>query len=438
MKLISFNVNGLRAFMKEWAFRDVFPDADIVCLQEIKMGVGEHSLDIAGYHAVWSTPRHLSRAGYSGVATLVRHGSPYEILEEHCIFGDKLLDDEGRIVKTHHVGGFHLWNVYFPNEGKRPDYRRHFFERIFQEIQGDSKSCNRVIVAGDFNICPASADHCMYARNGSSFYEDDDMRRRLRKVIEEDDWVDTFRRFHPLKTEAYTCWNVKLGTRQSNYGTRIDLILASTAMSVRSADLLTHVHGSDHCPVVAEFDVDVPSEAAIIQRKRRPQQPKLTDFFAPSQSSADLHSVMSDSHPIDDVAGGLEQKVDTLVPNRKRRLKDSSITTFFEIMPPGNKVADSLTGQGSINYDEGASVGKEARSDEETMPPVHDQRDVWSQLGFGRPKDAPLCRGHREPCKLLKVAKKGPNQGRFFYICARSIGSDPVENRCSHFEWLRR
>ena len=211
--------------------------------------------------------------------------------------------------------------------------------------------------------------------------------------------LDTFRYLHPTQGHAYTCWSTLLDCRKTNFGTRIDYILASTCLSSRvlQAEVWQHVKGSDHCPVFAELDLHLtrPASQAV---------PSLcSDFFSGKQSN--LLSFVS------------------ATPREKKK---------------GNETAKSR--------DSHAKGTKRPPSSFSSLPQAKQtklgvQQSLFSLSSTQNTKKAdkastPTCKGHNEPCVLRKVKKPGPNKDRGFWVCARPMGgkTDP-QARCGYFQW---
>jgi exodeoxyribonuclease-3 len=252
MKLISWNVNGIRAGVKK-GFIDVFKelDADIFCIQETKAQSDqtEDALsEIEGYE-IHST--HAERKGYSGVTVLTRV-KPLGVTEgididEH--------DQEGRVL-TLEYDDFYLVNVYVPNSGsglKRLDYRKSWDE-AFLEYNKKLEEKKPVIMTGDFNVAHNEIDLARPKSNynktaGYTQTEIDGMDN-----IRSAGFIDSFRHFYPDKVE-YTFWSMKMRAREKNLGWRIDYFLVSPQLKAKMKDarILTEIMGSDHCPIVLEL-----------------------------------------------------------------------------------------------------------------------------------------------------------------------------------------
>jgi len=331
------------------------------------------------------------------------------------------LNSEARCIITDHEA-FVLMNVYFPNDSgpERSTFRMNFYKAIeakmkdIVELQGRS-----IILVGDLNTTCYPIDHCDYSRpfrdlnpdrlvndsnqlkddydklicdyllNGESeeiplivrdFYEIQPSRAWIYRLLHRPSpFIDLFRKFHPTNPEKYTCWNTRVSARPSNYGTRLDYVIVGGPLwqiegMIRGCEAWDEFMGSDHCPVVAEFDIPM--------------------------------------------AKGMK-KDEIVLPSLfiRQHCNQSRIDQFFKPCPTVSEKRPFIL-----------------QSEEKML----EKSSSHVQSVLGNPKPAPLCRGHREPCKLLKTTKKGPNQGRDFWICSRLTGhaSDP-ESRCNHFEWRR-
>lgn len=256
MKIISWNVNGIRACANKGLFEFIkSQNADVTCLQETKAHPGQLDLSFTSdnpFKNYWSTS--AKKKGYSGTVNYCKPGSE-PISVEHGI-GIRQYDLEGRFVVADH-GDFLLYNVYFPNGSASDD--RHFFKQDFLRdftfhLKNKIKEGREIIVVGDYNVAYMEQD----------VYDP----KRLSKVSgflpEEREWfneflgagfVDICRKFYPEDSGLYTWWSYREGARQKNNGWRIDFICATKklAKKMTSFEILKDQHGSDHCPVVAEF-----------------------------------------------------------------------------------------------------------------------------------------------------------------------------------------
>ena len=253
MKLISWNVNGLRAVLDKGLLRWLKRTApDVLCLQETKLNVALMPPElkvVRGYHVYYS---HASRPGYSGVGTWSR-AKPLAVGHG---FGEPRFDDEGRILQTDH-GAFVLLNIYFPN-GKKDDerlrYKLAFYDATLAYCQALRRAGRRLVICGDVNTAHHEIDLARPKDNvnvsGFLRVERDWLDRWTAAG-----YVDTFRRLHP-GTAAYSWWSQRTAARDRDVGWRLDYFYVSDDLwpQVRAADILGDVEGSDHCPVTLELD----------------------------------------------------------------------------------------------------------------------------------------------------------------------------------------
>lgn len=250
MKFISWNVNGFRAVMTK-GFPEIFSslDADIVCLQETKMQEGQAEFSPEGYHVFWNSAQ---KKGYSGVAIASRL-APLSVtrgigIAEH--------DTEGRVL-TAEYPDFFLVNVYTPNsqdELRRLEYRMEW-EKAFRDYVMKLDRNKPVIICGDLNVAHKEIDlrNPKTNRKNPGFTDEE---RGCMTTLLDSGFVDTFRHFYPDMEEAYSWWSYRNRAREKNIGWRIDYFLVSERLvpRLRSADILGHIYGSDHCPVLLEVD----------------------------------------------------------------------------------------------------------------------------------------------------------------------------------------
>ena len=249
MKLISWNVNGLRAVMKKNFYEFVNDtNPDILCIQETKMQEGQADVELPEYHKYWCS---AEKKGYSGTLTL----SKEEPLNVTCNMGVDKHDHEGRIVNCEYPG-FYLVNVYVPNsqnELARLDYRMEWEDDFLKYIKQLEKN-KPVIICGDMNVAHKEIDLKNPATNRRNAGFTDEEREKM-SLLQASGLTDTFRFFYPEREGAYSWWSYRGNARANNTGWRIDYFLVSKALEDRleSADILTDVYGSDHCPVVLEI-----------------------------------------------------------------------------------------------------------------------------------------------------------------------------------------
>jgi len=253
MRIISWNVNGIRAVSKKNFFEDFSLMApDILCLQETKAQddqVAEALAPITDYH-IYSNS--ADKKGYSGTAIL----SKIEPIKVTSDIGIPEHDTEGRVLCLEY-NSFYLVNVYVPNSGSellRLGYRQTWDKAFFNYLKNLEKE-KPVIVCGDFNVAHSAIDLARpkpnYNKSAGYMQEEIDGMDRFTK----EGFTDTFRHFYPDKTEAYSWWSYRAGARAKNVGWRIDYFLVSDSFlpSIKSSTILNEVLGSDHCPVGIEL-----------------------------------------------------------------------------------------------------------------------------------------------------------------------------------------
>lgn len=245
MKLISWNVNGLRACMGK-GFADFFSasDADVFCIQETKMQEGQADFGFAGYHEYWNS---AEKKGYSGTAIFSRA----EPLSVTTGIGVPEHDREGRVI-TAEYPGFYLVNVYTPNSQRelaRLAYRMEW-EEAFKAYLLGLKAKKPVIACGDMNVAHEEIDLKNPKPNRGNAGFTDEERQKFSALLEAG-FVDSFRFLYPDKAGAYSWWSYMYHAREKNAGWRIDYFLVSQELKARVGDSLIYsdVAGSDHCPV---------------------------------------------------------------------------------------------------------------------------------------------------------------------------------------------
>ena len=245
MKLISWNVNGLRACIGK-GFLDfcALADADVYCLQETKLQAGQLELDLPGYHQYWN---YADKKGYSGTAIFTKE----EPLSVTYGFGDDLHRHEGRVI-TAEYPDFYLVCCYTPNaqDGlKRIDYRM-LWEDDFREYLRELDGKKPVVLCGDLNVAHQEIDLKNPGPNRGNAGFSDQERGKMTELLEAG-FVDTFRYLYPDKTGAYSWWSYRFNARANNAGWRIDYFIVSQRLRDRiaAADIYSEIPGSDHCPV---------------------------------------------------------------------------------------------------------------------------------------------------------------------------------------------
>ncbi len=288
MRLISWNVNGLRAALKK-DFRESFDqlDADVFALQETKLQPGQVDLELPGYCQFWS---YAQKKGYSGTAVFCK-ARPRQVLHG---LGDEYLDAEGRIVAVE-FEQFWFVDVYTPNaqdQLARIDHRmqwddafRDFCKGLEEGVlpagvpverdgdegfgvghaaedlpltqPGEAADPKPVVMCGDFNVAHEEIDLKNPGPNRGNAGFSDEERGKFTELVEAG-FIDTFRLLHPDLPGAYSWWSYRFKARQNNAGWRIDYFLVSDALrgAVAGASIYSEVMGSDHCPVGLELDLD--------------------------------------------------------------------------------------------------------------------------------------------------------------------------------------
>ncbi|KAL6458830.1 hypothetical protein MHYP_G00323020 [Metynnis hypsauchen] len=342
MKIVTWNINGIRTFKNGIKKALDSFDADIICVQETKVTrdlLDERTAVVDGYNSYFSFSR--GRSGYSGVATFCKDtATPFAAEEgltgllanlgdavgcygDQCAFSTEelqSLDSEGRAVITQHKfmreeGSETLTviNVYCPRADPEKPERKLFKLQFYKLLQSRAETIeglgSHVIILGDINTSHRPIDHC--DPDDVDNFEDNPGRKWLDTFLfgsaengnegEVEDsesspkrmaggkFVDTFRHFHPTRANAFTCWSTLTGARQTNYGTRIDYIFGSRSLvekSFLSADIMPEVEGSDHCPVFAQLSCTLipspkcPSLCTRYMPEFAGRQQKLSRFFA--------------------------------------------------------------------------------------------------------------------------------------------------------------
>ena len=248
-KLISWNVNGLRACMTK-GFLEFFRDqqADVFCIQETKMQQGQAEVPLEGYHQYWNS---AEKKGYSGTAVFCKQeplSVSYDLHKpEHT--------GEGRAI-TLEFASYYLVNVYVPNaqnELKRIDYRMQWEDdfRTYVSMLDEKKP---VVVTGDMNVAHAEIDLKNPKSNRKNAGFTDEERGKFTELLDAG-FIDTFRYFYPDQEGIYSWWSYRFRAREKNAGWRIDYFCVSERMKDRLSDakILTDIYGSDHCPVCLEL-----------------------------------------------------------------------------------------------------------------------------------------------------------------------------------------
>ena len=249
MKLISWNVNGLRAVVGK-GFVDIFNalDADVFCLQETKLQAGQIELDLPGYEQYWN---YAERKGYSGTAVFTR----IKPLNVTYGMGIEAHDTEGRMI-TLEYETFYLVNVYTPNSKDglaRLPYRMEWEDDVRAYLK-KLEQTKPVVLCGDLNVAHEEIDLKNPKTNRKNAGFSDEERAKMTEMLSEG-FIDTFRYFYPDKTGEYSWWSYRFNARKNNAGWRIDYFIVSEALKDRlvSASIHQEIFGSDHCPVELEL-----------------------------------------------------------------------------------------------------------------------------------------------------------------------------------------
>ena len=244
-KFISWNVNGLRACMGK-GFDDIFKslDADVFCLQEIKLKEGQIDYIPDGYYAYWN---YAEKAGYSGTALF----SKEKPLSVSYGIGIEKHDTEGRVI-TAEFNDCYIVTCYTPNSQdglKRLDYRMEW-EDDFRAYLKQLEKIKPIILCGDLNVAHNEIDLKNPKTNHKNAGFSDEERAKMTELLESG-FVDTFRYFHPDAEGEYSWWSYRFKAREKNAGWRIDYFIVSEAIVPRleSASIHQEIFGSDHCPV---------------------------------------------------------------------------------------------------------------------------------------------------------------------------------------------
>ncbi|MBP0726606.1 exodeoxyribonuclease III [Bacillus sp. RG28] len=249
MKLISWNVNGIRACVSK-GFLEYFKNenADIFCIQETKCQEGQIKLELDGYHQYWHS---AVKKGYSGTAVFTK----IEPLTIRTGIDDKEEDDEGRVM-TLEFEKFFLINVYTPNSKRdlaRLDYRLVWEDRLRNYLK-QLDQIKPIILCGDLNVAHNEIDLKNPKSNlkNSGFTKEE---REKMTLLQQEGFTDTFRFLNPDKEGAYTWWSYMNKVRERNIGWRIDYFIVSNRIvnEINDANIHSEIVGSDHCPVVLEI-----------------------------------------------------------------------------------------------------------------------------------------------------------------------------------------
>ncbi|XP_074133883.1 DNA-(apurinic or apyrimidinic site) endonuclease 2 isoform X2 [Sminthopsis crassicaudata] len=447
MRLVSWNINGIRRAPE--ALRRLLDSlgADVTCLQETRV------TRVATFCKNNATPG-AAEEGLTNLLTnhegaVGAYGNTEEFTEDEL----RALDSEGRAVLTQHqirTSDGHektltIINVYCPHadpdKPERLTYKLRFYRLLQLRAEALLRAGSHVIILGDVNTSHRPLDHCDPA--DLACFEENPGRQWLTQFLWQPDgesglFVDSFRHFHPTKVGAFTCWSTATGARLTNYGTRLDYILGDRALVLGEFEdsfLMPEVEGSDHCPVGATL------RAELIPAPRCP--PLCTQYlpeFAGRQQKLSRFLVKVDPN-LPGPASAQHREEKNGVGASKNRAKRTcgdpgqgqlSLLRFFQAGRPPEKAL--ITG---AQEPESELTGRDPGGAVAPAPePGEGQAAFWKSVLRGPPRP-PLCKGHGEPCVLRTVRKAGPNFGRQFYVCSRPIGhsGNPVA-RCDFFLWV--
>lgn len=253
MKLVSWNVNGIRACVRK-GFLDYFEeiDADIFCIQESKVQADQIDLDLKGYHQFWN---YAERKGYSGTAVFTK----VKPINVRYGVGSEDSEIEGRIL-TLEYEDFYLVNVYTPNAKRdltRLEERLEWEDKLFEYLR-ELDASKPVIYCGDLNVAHEDIDIRNFKTNkGNSGFTVEE-RSKMTRILS-NGFIDTLRYFHPDTEGIYTWWSYMKTVRERNIGWRIDYFIVSERLKNALVQSVAHpdVMGSDHCPIMLELDAEL-------------------------------------------------------------------------------------------------------------------------------------------------------------------------------------
>ncbi|XP_069842413.1 DNA-(apurinic or apyrimidinic site) endonuclease 2 isoform X2 [Dendropsophus ebraccatus] len=455
MKIVSWNINGIRA--TRVGLKEILDslDADIICLQETKVTrdlLEEPVAIVEGYNSYFSFSR--VRSGYSGVATFCRSCTTPLAAEEGL--SGQLSGQRGSIGcygNTEEFSGEELLSL--DQEGRAVITQHKILH---------------VIILGDVNTSHKPLDHC--DPTDLEVFEENPGRQWLNQFLADPSnetnrglFVDSFRYFHPTQKNAFTCWCSASGARQTNYGTRIDYILASRKLvegEFLDSLILPEVEGSDHCPVKALMKCDPLSadKCPPLCTKYLPEfagrQQKLSQFLVKRNKDAEVSS--GDTKELSSSQSSSEGSEQSSARKRTVEKVSGSNGKKGKLDPKGGQgsllgffkpvVSKSSVSERQNNSSDPVSQAKNMKAATQqdcspaptstTLNGNQQQSAFWKSLLKG-PPPPPNCKGHGEPCVLRTVKKAGPNCGRQFYVCARPEGhSSNPQARCNFFLWVNK
>ena len=248
MKIITWNVNGLRAALKKGVLPWIIEQSpDAMCLQETRVlpeQLAEEQREVSGYEIIWNP---AEKKGYSGTSTWTKE-SPREV---SLGLGSQRFDVEGRVIRTRHPD-FYLYNIYFPNGQRgheRVQYKLEFYENLLETCDALHAAGKSIIITGDFNTAHNEIDLKNHKTNHKTSGFLPEERAMIDRYMEHG-FVDPFRHLYPEK-EQYSWWSYRGAARSRNVGWRLDYFLISENLLPRVQDVIIHddALGSDHCPV---------------------------------------------------------------------------------------------------------------------------------------------------------------------------------------------
>lgn len=253
MKILTWNVNGLRAIKRKGAWDDLLAlEADIMCLQEIKSTkdqLTKDQLQPYGYFAFFNSSK--VKKGYAGTAIYSKQ-QPVKVIDD---LGEEKFDTEGRL-QTAYFNDFILVNCYFPQGARegRLEFKLEYYDKFLQHVEGlKSETGLPVLFCGDVNTAHHAVDLARPKDNekNTGFLPEE---RAWLDQLEDHGWADAWRHYYPNKTDVYTYWDQKTRARDRNVGWRIDYFWANqkALKKISKVDILTDFMGSDHCPVIIE------------------------------------------------------------------------------------------------------------------------------------------------------------------------------------------
>ena len=345
----------------------------------------------------------------------------------------------GRILVTYHrttsTRSLAIINAYVPCGYESEDIDRYnaklkFFEDLNTLVKRLDDECIDVILVGDLNVKALLLDSAEAYENRkklefvSAWHNSAD--KILFRSMQDETFTDCFRFLHPRKARSYTCWNSGLNARVNNYGTRIDYVLVPKSFhhKIQYCEILADVTGSDHCPVLAQLDIEdivaseiVPPECTIHFPELKGEQQRLSSLFKRKLETDSCSNVFNATN---------NKKPKTI--SKKGGPKQSKLC-----FKPKDTPKTNIRSQNIITSDEIAAtfaVASNARSDN------NNGGVSVKMLLTGLPKP-PLCSGHQLKSVLKTVTKDGETKGKRFYCCSLPIGpSGLVTSRCNFFKWL--